>query len=106
MLLYIKPNLYACIQTIIHTVQYLWNGNDIMIYKEQKERCITKVLSSPFFLPLGGEAITGHYNNILATLSAALSKETFPRALDNICGAVARLISTSPSNVPLEQVSW
>ncbi|XP_027206682.2 importin-4 [Penaeus vannamei] len=52
----------------------------------------------------GGEAITGHYNNILATLSAALSKETFPRALDNICGAVARLISTSPSNVPLEQV--
>lgn len=46
----------------------------------------------------------GHYNNILTVLSEALSKESFPRALDNICGAVARLISTSPTNVPVEQV--
>ncbi|XP_069944549.1 importin-4-like isoform X2 [Cherax quadricarinatus] len=52
----------------------------------------------------GGDAVMGHFNNILAVLSEALSKETFPRALDNICGAVARLISTSPTNVPLEQV--
>ncbi|KAG7158690.1 Importin-4-like [Homarus americanus] len=52
----------------------------------------------------GGDAVMGHYNNILAMLSEALSKETFPRALDNICGAVARLITTSPTNVPMEQV--
>ncbi|XP_068205892.1 importin-4-like [Palaemon carinicauda] len=52
----------------------------------------------------GGEAILGHYPNILTALSEALSKESFPRAVDNICGAVARLIATSPNNVPMEQV--
>ncbi|KAK7085046.1 Ran GTPase binding [Halocaridina rubra] len=52
----------------------------------------------------GGETILSHYNNILSTLSEALSKESFPRALDNICGAVARLIATNPGSVPLEQV--
>ena len=52
----------------------------------------------------GGEAILSHYQAILAVLSAALSKESFPRALDNICGAVARLITANPTNVPLEQV--
>lgn len=52
----------------------------------------------------GGEAILSHYHAILGVLSAALSKESFPRALDNICGAVARLITANPGNVPLEQV--
>lgn len=52
----------------------------------------------------GGEAVLVHYHNILATLSEALSKESFPRAFDNICGAVARLIAASPSSVPMEQV--
>ncbi|KAK4305040.1 hypothetical protein Pmani_023031 [Petrolisthes manimaculis] len=52
----------------------------------------------------GSEAILSHYNNILTVLSEALSKESFPRALDNICGAVARLITANPTKVPMEQV--
>lgn len=37
-------------------------------------------------------------------LSEAVSKETEPAALDNICGAIARLIMTNCSLVPLNQV--
>ena len=58
------------------------------------------------FLFSGGEKVLDHYNVILNTLSEALSKEAFPRALDNICGAVARLISTSCNNVPIDQVRY
>uniref|UniRef100_A0A1A9UP14 26S proteasome non-ATPase regulatory subunit 5 n=1 Tax=Glossina austeni TaxID=7395 RepID=A0A1A9UP14_GLOAU len=44
------------------------------------------------------------YNHILMALSEAVSKETEPAALDNICGAIARLIMTNCSLVPLNQV--
>lgn len=37
-------------------------------------------------------------------LSQAVAKETEPAALDNICGAIARLIVTNCSLVPLDQV--
>lgn len=37
-------------------------------------------------------------------LSQAVSKETEPAALDNICGAIARLIITNAEMVPLDQV--
>lgn len=37
-------------------------------------------------------------------LSQAVSKETEPAALDNICGAIARLILTNCQLVPLDQV--
>ncbi|KAH8408115.1 hypothetical protein KR222_008983, partial [Zaprionus bogoriensis] len=41
---------------------------------------------------------------ILQALSGAIASETNPAALDNICGAVARLIITNHSMVPLAQV--
>lgn len=44
------------------------------------------------------------YPHILSALSEAVSKETSPSALDNICGAIARLIITNYSLVPLAQV--
>ncbi|KAI9587679.1 importin-4-like [Glossina fuscipes] len=44
------------------------------------------------------------YHHILMALSEAVSKETEPAALDNICGAIARLIITNCSLVPLNQV--
>lgn len=52
----------------------------------------------------GGEPILDHYPMLLSTLSHALSKETFPRALDNISGAVSRLIYANVARVPMEQV--
>nr|XP_036220173.1 importin-4 isoform X2 [Bactrocera oleae] len=44
------------------------------------------------------------YPHILNALSQAVSKETKPSALDNICGAIARLIISNSSLVPLSQV--
>ncbi|XP_016965839.1 importin-4 isoform X2 [Drosophila biarmipes] len=44
------------------------------------------------------------YPAILQALSEAISRESDPPALDNICGAVARLICTNHEAVPLGQV--
>ncbi|KAH8322660.1 hypothetical protein KR059_002632 [Drosophila kikkawai] len=44
------------------------------------------------------------YPTILQTLSDAIARETAPSALDNICGAVARLILTNVQAVPLMAV--
>lgn len=41
---------------------------------------------------------------ILQALSAAVSQEKHPGTLDNICGALARLIMTNYSLIPLDQV--
>ncbi|XP_037939501.1 importin-4-like [Teleopsis dalmanni] len=44
------------------------------------------------------------YPAILNALSQRFANETKPSAVDNVCGAVARLILTSPGKVPLQQV--
>ena len=44
------------------------------------------------------------FPHVLTALSQAVAKETKPSALDNICGAIARLIITNSALVPLEQV--
>ncbi|KAJ4431592.1 hypothetical protein ANN_20191, partial [Periplaneta americana] len=45
-----------------------------------------------------------HYSEILQALSTAASKERHAGTLDNICGALARLIMTNVSGVPMAQV--
>lgn len=45
-----------------------------------------------------------HYPEVLSTLSSAVSQETHAGTLDNICGALARMIFTNMNGVPLEQV--
>lgn len=44
------------------------------------------------------------FPQILAALSQAVSTENKPGALDNICGAIARLIMTNCNLIPLQQV--
>lgn len=44
------------------------------------------------------------YPQILQMLSVAVSREDNPLALDNICGAIARLIITNVAAVPMDQV--
>lgn len=46
-----------------------------------------------------------HYPQILACLSNVVAKEQHAGTLDNICGALARLISTNSSLVPMKEVS-
>ncbi|XP_049818951.1 importin-4-like isoform X2 [Aethina tumida] len=52
----------------------------------------------------GKEIIYPHYNTILQMLSVAVSKESHENTLDNICGAIAKMIIANSAGVPLEQV--
>ncbi|XP_075230407.1 importin-4-like [Lycorma delicatula] len=52
----------------------------------------------------GKNAVFELYPQLLQALSTAVSSERNALALDNICGAIARLIVTNISGVPLDQV--
>ena len=45
-----------------------------------------------------------HYNNILQGLSTILRKESHAGTIDNICGAIAKMIMSNPNGTPLDQV--
>ena len=47
---------------------------------------------------------SSQYPVILKAFFDALNKETDPRAVDNICAAVCRMIMAKTDAVPLEQV--
>ncbi|KAM3940229.1 importin-4 isoform 1-T2 [Leptodactylus fuscus] len=52
----------------------------------------------------GGAAMLKNFPKLLSIFSSIISSEKNPRALDNVCGAVSRLILRHPEGVPLEQV--
>ncbi|XP_011501436.1 PREDICTED: importin-4-like [Ceratosolen solmsi marchali] len=52
----------------------------------------------------GKETVYPHYLQILQVLSTAIAKEAHGGARDNIIGAIARLIITNHTIIPLEQV--
>nr|CAD7413427.1 unnamed protein product [Timema cristinae] len=45
-----------------------------------------------------------YFPEILQALSAAVSKEANPSALDNICGALARMLISNVSGVPMDHI--
>ncbi|KAH9499795.1 Importin-4 [Bulinus truncatus] len=51
----------------------------------------------------GGDAMLGHYTDILKTLFSMISTESNPRVQDNVCAAVCRMVWHSQQNVPLPQ---
>ncbi|XP_038117779.1 importin-4 [Culex quinquefasciatus] len=52
----------------------------------------------------GNECSYKHFPQILTSLSTVVSKEQHPGTLDNICGALARIITTNSSLVPMKEV--
>ncbi|XP_077271218.1 importin-4 isoform X1 [Temnothorax americanus] len=68
---------------------------------EVRSNCFFGIGELAFY---GKEVVYPHYPNILQTLSCAIAKETDAAARDNVVGAIARLIITNYSNLPLEQV--
>ncbi|XP_018412184.1 PREDICTED: importin-4 [Nanorana parkeri] len=52
----------------------------------------------------GGAAMHKHYPKLLSVLSSIISCEKNGQALDNVCGAVSRMMLSHPEGVPLEQV--
>ncbi|XP_018577628.1 importin-4 [Anoplophora glabripennis] len=52
----------------------------------------------------GKDKVFSKYPEILHALSSAVAKEAHAGTLDNICGALAKMIIVNPSGIPLEQV--
>lgn len=52
----------------------------------------------------GGPAVFSRYSDILKKLVEILNRETYRRAIDNICAAVCRMIMAHSEAVPLDQV--
>jgi len=52
----------------------------------------------------GGPGMAGHYNQILSNLSTLLGKESAPRVIDQIVGAVARFLIVGSSSVPVNEI--
>ncbi|XP_015777738.1 PREDICTED: importin-4-like [Acropora digitifera] len=52
----------------------------------------------------GGDIILPHYQTILETLFVILSQNQPPRVVDNICGAVSRMMMANRNSLPLEKV--
>ncbi|XP_062916193.1 importin-4 [Mobula hypostoma] len=52
----------------------------------------------------GKEAIFEHYPSLLGVLSSIIAREQNRRVVDNVCGAVSRMIMTNLAGVPVEQV--
>ncbi|KAB0797014.1 hypothetical protein PPYR_11075 [Photinus pyralis] len=52
----------------------------------------------------GRDCVFPYYGDILQALSTLVTKESHAGTLDNICGALAKLIIANPSLVPLDQV--
>jgi len=52
----------------------------------------------------GGDLMVSHYNQILSNLSTLLAKESAPRVIDQIVGAVARFMIVGNSNVPVNEI--
>ncbi|ENN75169.1 hypothetical protein YQE_08282, partial [Dendroctonus ponderosae] len=52
----------------------------------------------------GKHTVFGYYNEILNALSHAVGKEGHAGTLDNICGALAKVIIANPEGIPLEEV--
>ncbi|KAK9877960.1 hypothetical protein WA026_020178 [Henosepilachna vigintioctopunctata] len=52
----------------------------------------------------GKDKIFRYYGDILSELASAVSRETHAGTLDNICGALAKMIITNCNEIPLGQV--
>ncbi|XP_066460134.1 importin-4 isoform X2 [Eleutherodactylus coqui] len=52
----------------------------------------------------GGAAMFKNFPKLLSMFSSLISTEKNERTLDNVCGAVSRMILTHPEGVPVEQV--
>ena len=57
-----------------------------------------------FVIVIPQQLLHRHYLQILECLSCAIAKEADAAARDNVVGAIARLIITNYSNLPLEQM--
>ncbi|KAG8455383.1 hypothetical protein GDO86_001542 [Hymenochirus boettgeri] len=52
----------------------------------------------------GGQSMHQYYPKLLSVLSSVISTEENKHVLDNVCGAVSRMVVSYPDGIPIEQV--
>lgn len=62
------------------------------------------ILRSVYQLNMLNLSNFSHYSDILKKLIEILNRETYRRAIDNICAALCRMIMAHSEAVPLDQV--
>ncbi|XP_069490065.1 importin-4 [Ambystoma mexicanum] len=72
--------------------------------EEDEEVRSNAIFGLGILLEQGKEAAFDQYPKVLGLLSSAISREQNARTMDNICGAVARMIITNAVGVPVDQV--
>ncbi|XP_073527135.1 importin-4 [Phyllobates terribilis] len=68
------------------------------------EVCSNAVFGLGVLVEHGGAAMYKNFPKILSILSSIISSQKNARTLDNVCGAVSRMILTHPEGVPIKQV--
>ncbi|XP_026575306.1 importin-4-like [Pseudonaja textilis] len=73
-------------------------------HDKDQEVCSNAVFGLGVLVEHSREAMFEHYPQILALLSNLISQEKNNRVIDNVCGAIARMIMANPGRMPIEQV--
>lgn len=90
----------AVVQFIPQILSALISG----VRDEDKEVRSNSVFGLGVLVEHGGGAMHQEYPKILSILSSIISSEKNARVMDNVCGAVSRMVLSHPNVIPLEQV--
>ncbi|XP_078355887.1 importin-4-like, partial [Oculina patagonica] len=100
----ISEVLLAMGHAIVPFVQHLFPVFMTSLKDEDDEVRSNTIYGLGLLAFYGGDLITPHYQNILETLFVILSQNQPPRVVDNICGAVSRMIMANRNSLPLDKV--
>lgn len=100
----ISEVLLAMGHAIVPFVQHLFPVFMTSLKDEDDEVKSNAIYGLGLLAFYGGDLITPHYQTILEALFVILSQNQPPRVVDNICGAVSRMVMANRNSLPLEKV--
>ncbi|XP_020631239.1 importin-4-like [Orbicella faveolata] len=100
----ISEVLLAMAHAIVPFVQHLFPVFMTSLKDEDDEVRSNAIYGLGLLAFYGGDLITPHYQTILEALFVILSQNQPPRVVDNICGAVSRMVMANRNSLPLEKV--
>ncbi|XP_073431462.1 importin-4 isoform X2 [Dendrobates tinctorius] len=91
-------------ETTVHFVAQLLPAFIAGTQDGDNEVCNNAVFGLGVLAEHGGAAMLKNFPKLLSVLSSIMSSQKNARTLDNVCGAVSRMILAHPEGVPVEQV--
>ncbi|KAG8596096.1 hypothetical protein GDO81_001732 [Engystomops pustulosus] len=74
------------------------------VHDDDNEVCSNAVFGLGVLAEHGGAAVLKNFPKLLSILSTIICSKKNPQTLDNVCGAVSRMILRHPEGVPVDQV--